>query len=303
MSWGQRERNKKKWIFILSAVLAVAVIAAVIVIAVMLNKKEKPADADVPSSVNTAKIITMRDSSLGEIWVPVREELAKNSYNPDQIDTRRGLKTYNENGVVVSTVGVDVSYFQKEIDWKKVKADGIDFAMIRLGLRGYGTGAIVMDEDFEYNIKNALEAGLDVGVYFFSQATSPEEAKEEAEYVIDVLKDYEITYPVVFDLEVIRQDNSRTNELSARTMTEACAAFCKKIKDAGYQPMYYANKKCAVLKYDMAQLSDYDLWYVDYNDTFDFPYEFAMWQYTNKGTVDGIEGEVDLNLCFKKYGK
>lgn len=138
-------------------------------------------------------------------------------------------------------LGIDVSTYQGEIDWEQVALSGIDFAMIRLGLRGYTQGGIRMDSMFERNIDEALAAGLDVGVYFFSQAVSVQEAEEEADFVLGQLEGYTLTYPVVFDWESVSDASARTNHMDAEEVTRCAAAFCDKIAAAGYTPMIYVN--------------------------------------------------------------
>lgn len=198
--------------------------------------------------------------------------------------------------------GIDVSTFQGEIDWPAVKADGIDFAIIRAGYRGYGeAGSIVEDERFAVNIAEAIAAGLEVGVYFFSQAVTEEEAEEEAELVLSLIDGYQLTYPVVFDMEEIYGDTARTDHLDREAATDIARAFCRKIKKAGYQPMIYGNIKWLAGKVDLSELTDYDLWLAQYYEHPLFPYAFRMWQYSNTGSVAGIAGDVDLNICFTAY--
>ncbi len=198
-------------------------------------------------------------------------------------------------------VGIDVSKHQKKIDWKKVKADGVDFAIIRLGFRGYDSGKIVIDEYFEENMKQAIAAGLDVGVYFYSQAITKEEALEEANVVLEQVKKFKITYPVVFDTEQVEAPTGRANLISTELRTDITIEFCEAIKKAGYYPMIYANTRWLVAELDMTRLTQYDKWFAQYYKNVFFPYEFQMWQYTGKGKVDGVSGDVDLNVSFVDY--
>lgn len=196
-------------------------------------------------------------------------------------------------------MGVDVSHHQGTIDWQKVKADGYDFAIIRIAYRGYGkTGSLNVDKEFKTNIKNAHEAGIDVGVYIFSQAINENEAIEEANLVIEQLKDEEIELPVVFDPELIRTDEARTDNISGEQFTKNTIAFCEKIKDAGYEPMIYSNMYWEAFLFEMEKLSDYPIWYADYETIPQTPYEFEFWQYADDGVVDGISGKTDLNVWF-----
>lgn len=212
--------------------------------------------------------------------------------------------TYYENGEAVSKTGIDVSYHQGDIDWERVAADGIDFAMIRIGYRGYEKGIMHRDKLSESYISGAQAAGIDVGVYFYSQAVSEAEAREEAVYVCELIKDSEIKYPVVFDWELPDDSEARTLGTTTETLNKCAAAFCQEITDRGYTAMLYSNLKMALTKYDMQTLSVYDFWYVEYKDGHNppsYPYELQMWQYASDGRVDGIDGYVDMNISFVDY--
>lgn len=198
-----------------------------------------------------------------------------------------------------SRLGVDVSHHQGKIDWEKVKEDGYEFAIIRIGYRGYGTeGTLNLDNRFHENIKDAQRAGLDVGVYFFAQAINEEEALEEAEFVLKHLKGYELDLPVAYDPESILYDEARTDDVTGEQFTKNAKVFCKRIRKAGYEPMIYSNMLWEAYELDLKKLSDYPIWYADYEPLPQTPYDFVMWQYTSSGTVDGIKGRVDLNIQF-----
>jgi lysozyme len=238
------------------------------------------------------------------VYAPIDENLPKHSY--DFENNLVNLETeiqYHNNGVPAGIKGIDVSKYQGKIDWKKVKEDNVDFAMIRVGYRGYQNGKIVIDEYCKKNIEGALANGIKVGVYFFSQAISIEEVLEEAEMVLDMIKDYDITYPVVYDAEEIQGENVRTAKLTTQERTDITIAFCEKIKEAGYKPMIYANVSWFVGRLDLSRLVMYDKWFAQYFRTPFFPYDFQIWQYTAKGKIKGIEGNVDLNISFKDYSK
>lgn len=213
-----------------------------------------------------------------------------------------GFTVYTAGGAA-SHVGVDVSAHQREIDWSRVKAAGVEFAMLRAGFRGYTGGAIYQDSCFEANIRGALDAGLKVGVYFFSQAISPEEAAEEAETTLDWIAPYELDFPVVFDWEDIPNDSARTDYVSPQTVTECAKAFCDKVEAAGYTPMVYFNRNQAYKVIDLAQLGEYEFWLASYGALPGFDYSFHMWQYSCTGSVPGIEGSVDLDICMVDYPK
>ena len=216
-----------------------------------------------------------------------------------ETDEETGYKSFHdEKSGVMARHGIDVSEFQgEEIDWKLVKESGIEFVIIRLGYRAYGeTGALVMDAMYEQNIQGALDAGLDVGVYFFSQAISGAEAAEEAEFVLDKLKPYNISGPVIYDTEEIKWDTARTDG----NTTNFCKVFCDTVSQAGYDPMIYSNMKWMAFTLDMEELTEYDFWYADYHDIPQCPYDYKIWQYSETGAVPGINANVDLNLWFEK---
>ena len=197
--------------------------------------------------------------------------------------------------------GIDVSEFQGQIDWDKVKADGYDFVFIRACHRTFHTGSLEEDTRAVRNLKRAHKAGLDVGVYAFSQAVTTEEAEEEAKLCLDIIKEsgVEITLPVVFDPEIQIEYDARINYISNEQFTDNAVAFCKKVEKAGYTPAIYANSSTETDILDMSRLEDAEIWYADYNYTPESPYRFTFWQYTNTGWVDGIpETETDLNLWF-----
>lgn len=238
-------------------------------------------------------------------FVPINDNLAKHSLVEDNLVLAdNGELTYEDAGTVISGKGIDVSKYQGNIDWDKVKADGVDYAFIRVGLRGYRTGEINVDEKFERNIKGAHEAGVKAGVYFFSQAINVEEAIEEAEFVIEQLEPYAdmVDYPVVIDVEKISSGDGRMNNLTRDERTQVVLAFCERIEDEGYTPMIYGNLEMFGLLLDMEPLEKYEKWYANYDPTLlYFPYDFKIWQYSATGSVDGIKGDVDLNISFKEW--
>lgn len=233
----------------------------------------------------------------GMVLTPL-EGMPLNPYDRDAFFLdEKGRVTYERDGRRART-GVDVSTHQKEVDWQAVAADGVEFAMLRLGHRGYTEGGLFRDQTFEQNLRGALDAGLEVGVYFFSQAVTPQEAEEEADYVLEALGGQALTFPVAFDWESIPGDEARTDGLDGETVTRCAAAFCKRIEDAGYRPAVYFNQTQGYLRYDLRRLTDYALWLAEYDAAPDFYYHFDLWQYTDTGRVDGIRGDVDLDLAF-----
>lgn len=194
-----------------------------------------------------------------------------------------------------SRLGVDVSSHQGEVDWEQVAASGVEFAMIRLGYRGYSSGVLKVDEYARENLEQAVQAGLDVGVYFFSQAVNEEEARQEAEFVLTVLEDRLLNLPVVFDWEYVSGE-ARTGNMDGVTLTACAQAFCETVERSGYQAMVYFNQHMAQQWLDLETLQVYPFWLAMYTEEMDCPYRVRMWQYTEAGSVPGINGNVDLNL-------
>lgn len=194
-------------------------------------------------------------------------------------------------------LGIDVSKWNGDIDWDKVKADGIEFVMIRCGYRGSVTGALVEDPYFMKNIRGAKAAGLKVGVYFFTQATNEVEAVEEASMVIALCDGFELDFPVVIDSEGAG-GNGRADSLDIATRTKVCKAFCETVENAGYEAGVYASRSWYNQNLEVSELDDYKIWLAEYRSTPLYSGYYDMWQYTSKGSVDGIEGNVDLNISY-----
>lgn len=235
-------------------------------------------------------------------FVPINTELKMNSYVNENLQIlSNGYVEYVENGNVISHKGIDVSKHQGEIDWAKVAADGVEFAFIRVGNRGYGSGAIVEDPAFEANVVGAITNGIKVGVYFFSQAITEEEAVEEARFVLEKVAPYKLNCPIVLDVEKVSDSEARMNKISKEQRTANTLAFLKAIEAAGYKTMLYHNMEMATMKLDMTQLEGYEKWFAYYNKEMYYPYEYTVWQYSDKGKVNGINGDVDLNISFRLW--
>ena len=200
----------------------------------------------------------------------------------------------------VSIFGIDVSKWNKTIDWKKVKAAGVDFAIIRCGYRGSSGGYLIEDPLFEENIKNATEAGVKVGVYFFTQATTAAEGVEEASMVLTLCRDYGLAFPMYIDSEGAG-GRGRADGLSKQQRTEAVKAFCETIENAGYTAGIYASKYWLLNNLDMEQLSGYSIWLAQYSSKATYEGTYDMWQYTSAGRVDGIDTLVDYDLSYVDY--
>lgn len=221
-----------------------------------------------------------------------RETLPPNRYGP-------GDFSYDENGFLTcsageTVLGIDVSHHQQEIDWAQVSAAGVEFVMVRLGNRGYVTGDLAVDRRVTENLEGARAAGLKVGAYFYSQAISAEEAREEAELALEILNGFPLDLPLAYDWE----QETRTAEVDARTLTDCTLEFCRAVEAAGYEAMIYFNSYQAVELLYLEELTHYPWWLAMYDTAQKFPYRMDMWQYTRTGSVPGIAGNVDVNLLF-----
>lgn len=232
-------------------------------------------------------------------FVPINRELAQSKLLTENLNIlESGEVQYLENGEVISHRGIDVSKHQGSIDWNLVAQDGVEFAFIRVGNRGYGESGKLMEDDcFEDNIKGALAAGIKVGVYFYSQAVNETEVLEEASFVLEKIAPYQVECPVVFDVEKVSA-GGRMNNITVEERTHLTKVFCDTIKNAGYRPMIYHNTEMGALMLDLGQLEEYDKWFAAYTDTLYYPYEYKIWQYSATGRVPGIQKDVDLNISF-----
>ncbi len=193
--------------------------------------------------------------------------------------------------------GIDVSKWNETIDWEAVKEDGVEFAIIRCGYRGSSSGSLVIDPRYEENIRGAIEADIPVGVYFFTQAVNEVEAVEEASMVINLIRQYDVDYPVFLDSESAG-GNGRADDLEAEDRTRIHKAFLETISNAGYATGIYASANWLNERLNMTELSDYNTWLAEYAEVPSYAGYYHMWQYTSKGSIDGISTNVDLNLCY-----
>ena len=227
---------------------------------------------------------------------PPEELLPKNDYDLEAFSEQNGFLTYDD-GTRTANLGVDVSVYQGQIDWQAVREAGVEFAIIRLGYRGYTSGGLYLDDYYLQNIEGAQAAGLQTGVYFFSQAINEEEARDEAEYVLQWVDGYDVSLPVFYDWELTTQE-ARTAGMDPETVTACAAAFCQTIEEAGWDAGVYFGQHTGYQLLNLLELQDYAFWLAEYADTPSFRYQFTWWQYTESGTVPGIETPVDLNLRF-----
>lgn len=263
------------------------------------DKKEETKDENDPSTDGKHTKITYADGT--EEWVLISQQLPKNTYDYTKLVSQSGVMKYYVDGTQTSYFGLDISKTQGYIDFNKLVKAGADFVMLRVGARGYSTGQLILDEYYVNNIKGATDTSLHVGLYFSSQAKTKEEAVEEANMVLTQIGEYDIDYPIVFEMESIKNDESRTSALTKEERTDIAIAFLDTIKAAGYIPMIHGDKEWLLTKVDLTKLTSYDIWLSQEGDLPDYPYQFSMWQYNKSGTIDGISGNVSFNISFIDY--
>ncbi len=265
-------------------------------------KEQEQAKND-PATDGRHTQVTNRDGT--EEWVMLNPYLKKNTYDFTNLEEKAGLRRYMENGKKISYVGVDLSKQNGDVNFNSMKAAGVDYVMIRLGGRGYSTGQISLDENFKKNIEGAAAAGLDIGVYFYSQAISQEEAIQEVNFVIQNLEPYRanVKYPIAFDMEFVANDTARIDSLTKDEKTNIATSFLESVKAAGYVPMIYGDKEWLIKEIDLARLQSYDVWLVQEQELPDYPYQFTMWQYSTEGVVNGVTGDANLNISFVGYSQ
>lgn len=222
--------------------------------------------------------------------------LYQSPYSWDNLVTgANGSLSYEVDGQTLSRFGIDVSEHQGSIDWSKVSAAGVQFAYIRVGYRTTDQGTISSDDYATQNLSGATNAGLMVGVYFYSQAINEEEAQEEADFVLKAIDGYDLSYPIVFDFEPGGTGSDRISTLDSTERTAIAVAFCEEIEKSGLAAMVYGNGN-TLSSYDLEQLASRGFWYASYESTPSSNLCFALWQYSNTGSVDGIDGDVDLDI-------
>ncbi len=292
------EKKKSVWPIAVIICLMIAVLAFAAIV-ILISKQDRT------DSSSTPVYTTVKDSeepvSYIDGRVPYYENVEKNKYNPDAfiLDEESSRISYNESSVRTET-GIDVSSYQGDIDWAEVRDDGIDFAILRVGLRGYGAGgAIYADDNFDKNIRGCHENGIKVGVYFYSQAINTEEALQEAEFTLKAVSGYDIEYPIVFDWENESDVEMRTDNVSSSELSAIATTFCNRVVEAGYKTAVYMNLDNAYLRYDLSNLPNYPLWFASVESSVpELYYHFVIWQYTHKGSVSGIYSNVDMNIAF-----
>lgn len=267
------------------------------------ERQKEEAEQNDPATDGRHTLITNRDGT--EEWVLISPYLTKNTFDFTKMEDKAGLKRYMENGRKTSYVGVDISKHTGKVSFDRIKAAGVDYVMIRIGSRGYSTGQISLDENFKENIEGAIAAELDVGIYFYSQAVSQDEAIQEVNFVVQNLEPYRahVKYPVAFNMGFVSNDRSRIEGLSREDKTTVTSSFMEGIRASGYVPMIYGDKEWLIREIDLTKLQDYDIWLSQEEEIPDYPYRYSMWQYNTDGVVNGIDGGADLNICFVNYSE
>ena len=278
----------------ISLAIRIAIIICVILVVfisamLILLSQGVPEEAEEAMPTETTQPLPTEEPTIPEPTLP-KLNLPKSPYSERDFDYEGKYLTCVSGPCML---GVDVSYWQFNINWPLVKAAGMDYAMIRLAWRGSQEGTMEEDSYARINYQGAKDAGLLVGGYFFSQAITVEEAIEEAEFVLEMTKDMEFDMPIAFDWE---QTGGRTAGMDARTLTDCAKAFCQTLEEGGLDAMVYFNVYFAYNNMYLEELTDYGFWLAMYESRMDFPYKIDMWQHTDNGTVAGIDGPVDMNI-------
>lgn len=277
-------KNIQFWLIVIASVVILGLVIAIIVgmgsAVVVQPQQTQPPEAQA----------TEETSATQETLPPP----AENPYGPSDFYYDGDYLTCDAGETML---GIDVSTWQGDIDWQQVKDAGVEYAIIRIGYRSTDLGKLGMDDYAQKNYQGATDVGIKVGAYFFSQAISPAEAKEEAQYVLDAVKDWKVEMPIVYDWEYV-SDTARTSDMDARTLTDCTKAFCQAVEDAGYDSMIYFNRDQSHKQMYLEELTDYGFWLAMYDRSMDYPYRIDMWQYSCTGAVPGIQGDVDMNLYF-----
>ncbi len=282
-------------------------IVGLVVGMIIIHNKSRKEIAAIQEELDTV-IEEQSHINVTNVYVPERKitegQVSVNPYITENFRIDNGFMAYfDENGDKISHLGCDLSYHNKYVNFQELAASGCEFVMLRCGFRGYSEGGLMKDEKFDMYATEAQRAGLKIGVYFFTQALTVEEAVEEAEYTLKLIEDYDISYPVAFDTEYIDDENARSNknEITDELRTEIIMAFCERIRQDGYYPMVYASENWIRRYMEIEPLRKYDFWAPQYNEENDFLYDFTIWQYTEKGSIPGVKGDVDLDISMVDY--
>lgn len=287
----QRHRRTPVFLLLFAAVLVAGLLAAVIY-------SLRPVKAPDPEPDPHEGQVYINDGA-NMVWYTPLEGVPVSGVEQDEF-VRDGERIRYTGASYATRWGVDVSNYQGSIDWQALKAQGIEFAYLRLGLRGYGEqGTLYTDRSFARYYEGARAAGIDVGVYFFSQAVTIREAADEALFALELLDGRALDLPVYYDWEPVSADDSRTAVYDGRYLTAGAAAFCNIIEQGGYTAGVYLNRQQGYYRYDLRSLAGRSLWVADYADYPDFYYAYDVWQYEHQARLDGVGEIVDLNLEFR----
>jgi len=302
-----RRRNSSGWLAVIMIILFFTGLVFGMVVMHVIDVQETDKKLAEMQPSEEEQVV---DQSV-HVYYPARHieygQVQRNSYNPDNYSFEEGFLAYHNNdGEKISHVGVDLSYHNEKVDWDElVNNSPVEFVMLRCGYRGTTEGGLIEDEKFNEYASAANEKNIPLGVYFFSQAISEEEAISEAEFVIKLIEDFDISYPVAFDTEYVNDDESRFNkeDLSREELTKITVAFLKRIEEEGYFPMIYASENWIRRRLIIEDLADYDFWVPQYNEENDFLYDFTIWQYTESGAIPGVSGACDINISMVDYAE
>ena len=300
---GRRGASKGIFFLVLVTVFLIGFVVGMVVIHFASQNDED-------ESTKALKMTVASENHVTNVYIPKRErvlgQIAKNGYITENFELEDGYMIYkDENGEKISHLGIDLSYHNPMVDWDKLAASGVEFVMLRCGYRGYTEGGLIKDEVFDEYAAEANRVGIKLGVYFFTQSITVEEAEAEADFVLDLIKDYDLSYPVALDTELIEDSEARTNttEISKELRSQMAIAFCERIKEEGYYPVIYASENWMRRNMDLEMLNQYDFWAAQYQPQNDFLYDFTIWQYTDSGSVPGVAQKADLDISLVDYSE
>lgn len=267
-----------------------------------LEKEEaKKAKEDDLSENGTKTEVILPDGTSQ--WIMINAYIDKNAYDYTGLVCEEPFMRYYANAKKISRQGLKLDESYGSVNFESVENEGIDFCILRVGKRGYATGSVSYDNNFVQYATDAQAAGLSLGVSFCSQAVSVEEATEEANLTIAALRDNNIVpdYPVIFEMDYVIGDDSRTGGLTKQQLTDIAKAFCDTVKAAGYTPMIYGDKYWLLRKLDLTKLSGYNIDLSQDGDVPDYPYQFVMWDYNHEADIKGISQKVTMCISFVDY--
>ncbi len=265
------------------------------------NGKKKVSSNTASGNSTSRNGFNISVSGQDPVYVSINRAVKKSELDPNGFKMEGDRLVYSQGGRPASHFGIDVSKYNGSISWNSVKEEGVEFALLRVGARGYSTGGVILDENFSANLQGCTENGIDVGVYFFSQAININEAVEEANYCVAALGGVPLKYPVIFDSEKIVNDSYRTEFLTSKEMNDIFKAFADTVKAYGYIPMLAGTKEQLVKHFDLQDLKDYDIWLLDIGEKTEYPYRYCIRQYSDTGSIEGITGNVNYDICLISY--